>query len=202
MFRIVDFRPVDGKIRVTLETDDNTTVLLLRLFSKAADFAHILAYRMSIESRLNASQKSKAEIMGRMRRNRAELLKTFREIPGPHGLRMKILREMCIGNGVEVTNDRLAAQLALAREEERKGQRFAVRRLIKKGKSIREIAAALGMPPSTVARVSRELGGARKRHARVKRSVLSLAPRSPGPAPSPSPAPDPASIPPGRPETA
>jgi hypothetical protein len=202
MFQIVGFEKADGKIRVTLETDENTTVLMLRLFTKAAEFAHVLAYRIATESRLDASQKSRPENMARLRRNRAELLKAFREIPGPHGLRMKMLREMCIGDGVEVTNDRLTAQLALAREEERKGKRFAVRRLIKKGKSIREIADALGMPPSTVARISRELGGARKRDARVKRSVLSLAPRSPGPAPSPSPAPDPASIPPGRPETA
>lgn len=202
MFQIVGFEKADGKIRVTLETDENTTVLMLRLFTKAAEFAHVLAYRIATESRLNASQKSRPENMARLRRNRAEFLKTFREIPGPLGLRMKILQEMCIGDGVEVTRDRIAAELTLARQEERERRKFDVRRLIRKGKSLGDIAAALDVPRSTVARISRALRGTRKRDARVERSVLALAERPPGPSPPPPPGRVPPLLPPGRPESA
>lgn len=202
MFRIIGFERTDGKIRVVVETDDNTTVFLLRLFAEAEKFAHLLHYRMTTESRLDESRKSAPEKTARLRRNRAELLKTFREIPGPHGLRMRILREMCIGNGVEVTLDRLTAQLTLAREEEREGKRFSVKRLIKKEKTLGEIAAALDLPKSTVARFARSLGGASKRQARVKRTVLALAERPPGPVRSPVPASTPSPVPPGRPKTA
>jgi hypothetical protein len=39
MFKIVDLRNMDGKIRITIETDDSTTVLMLRFFSQADKFA-------------------------------------------------------------------------------------------------------------------------------------------------------------------
>ena len=88
------------------------------------------------------------------------------------------------------------------KEEETKGKYFSVKRLIKKGKSLDEIAAALGIPKSTVARLAKSLRGASKREARVKRSVIALANRPPGLSPPSPPGENPASIPPGRPEIA
>lgn len=202
MFRIVGFESTpDGKTRFTVETDDSTTGLFLRFFTQADKFAQLLHYRLTTESRLDASQKSVPEKMARMQMSRAQLLTTFREIRGTPSQRINILQEMCIGNGTHVTQDRLFAQLQLAREEETEDKIASVKRLIRKGKTLGQIAAALDIPKSTVARLSRLPRGARKRDARVKRSVLALAGRSPGISPPPPPGRR-APIPPGRPKTA
>ena len=156
MFKIVDFQSFpDGKSRITIETDDSSTRLMLRFFSQADKFAQVFQYRIQTESRLEASQKSKSVQMAQMRQNRARMLEKYREIAGTHNQRIKILQEMCIGEGVKITQDRISAQLQNAREEEKEVHIVRIKRLIRKGKSIGEVASSLGLPKSTVARYAK-----------------------------------------------
>jgi hypothetical protein len=202
VFKIIDYRNSSGKILVTIETDDATSALMLRFLSAVDKFAELFHYRVSTESRLTASQKTFPEKMVRARSFRADLLRRYRELLGSRLQRLRILKELCIVGGVVITQDRLSAALQIALEEEREGKLISIKKLILKGKSISDIATALDLPKSTVARFARSLRGASKRDARVKRTVLALADRPPGPVPSSSLGRNPASIPPGRPKTA
>ena len=83
MFKIINFQfTSDGKTRLTVETDDSSTGLMLRLFSQDDKFAKLLQYRVQTESRLDASQKSAPEKMARMRDHLSKMLKMFRERGG------------------------------------------------------------------------------------------------------------------------
>ena len=156
MFRIVGFESTpEGKSRITIETDDSSTRLMLRFFSQADKFAQVFQYRIQTESRLDVSQKSKPVQMAQMRKNRVRMLEKFREISGTRSQRLRILQEMCIGEGVKITQDRISAQLQIALEEEKEVYRLRIKRLIRKGKSIGEIASSLGLPKSTVARYAK-----------------------------------------------
>lgn len=156
MFKINDFRiNSSGKVLITIETDDFTSALMLRFLSEADKFAEIFYYRLKTEARINSSQKNRSEKMAQARKSRADLLRRYREIEGSRTQRIRILKEMCIIEGIEITQDRLAAKLQLALEEEKSHKQLQVKRLIKKGKTIENIASSLSIPKSTVARYAR-----------------------------------------------
>jgi len=99
--------------------------------------------------------------MAHARGSRADLLKKYRGIPGSRLQRIRILKEMHIAEGVEITQDRLAAKLKLALEEEKSRKQLQVKRLIKKGNTIENIASTLSIPKTTVARYARVKGSAK-----------------------------------------
>jgi len=176
MFRIVDFRNVGGKIRMVIETDDLIPVLMLRLFSQAEKFAQLFHYRVTSEARFHSSQKTKPVKMAQMRLHRAEILKRFRDIPsGSRQQKLKILQELSMLEGIRITQDRLSAQLQIALKEEKEGKVFKVKRLIRKGITIEEIASALNLSKSTVARIARSLKGSTQSPSLTKGSVLAIA---------------------------
>ena len=167
MFKIIEYRNISGKILITVETDNFTSALMLRFLTEADKFAELFHYRLTTESRIDSSQKTNPEKMARARRSRANLLKKYREIPGSRPQRMRILKEMFISEGVEITLDRLTAKLQLATEEEKLHKQLQVKQMIRKGKSLNEIASELSIPKSTASRYAREKGFA-------KRSLLTI----------------------------
>ena len=159
MFRIVSYESTpEGNTRFIVESDDSTTAILLRLFSQADKFAQMLHNRLTTESRLESSQKTRTEKMARAGRSRADLLKRFREIRGSHSQRLKILKEKLACEGNEMTLDRLSAAIQIAREEEKLHKQLQVKELIRQGKTLSEIASSLSIPKSTAARYARAKG--------------------------------------------
>lgn len=158
MFKITDYRNISGKIILTVETDDATSALMLRFLSAADKFAELFHYRVSAESRLYASQKTCPEKMAQARSSRSGLLRKYREIPGSRIQRMRILKEMLASEGIKMTLDRVIATIQIATEEEKLHNKLQTKHLIRKGKSLNEIASELSIPKSTVARYAREKG--------------------------------------------
>jgi hypothetical protein len=152
MFKIIDYRNSSGKILITIETDDLTSSLFLQFLSEADKFAELFHYRLTIEKRIDSSQKNKPEQLARATKSSAALLKKYKEIIGSPQQRLKILRQMCITEGIEITQDRLAAKLQLATEEEILHKQTPVKMLKRKDKTLDDIASALSIPKSTVAR--------------------------------------------------
>lgn len=136
--------------------------MMLRFLSEADKFAELFNYKAKTASRLDSSQKSNPEKMVHARRSRADLLKKFREIPGSTAQRMRILKEMFLSEGIQITLDRLSAKLQLARVEEKLHQQTLVKRLKRKGNSCDEISSALNIPKSTVARYTKAKKTAKK----------------------------------------
>lgn len=167
MFKIVSYLKDSGKTLITVQTDDATSALMLRFLSAADKFAELFHYRLRTESQLDASQKCNPEKMAQASRSRADLLKRFRQIPGFRPQRMKMLKEMLLIEGEEITLDRLTAKLQLAVEEEKGRKQMRVKRLIKQGKSLREIADMLQIPKSTAGRYARAEKAAKASLVRV-----------------------------------
>lgn len=119
MFKIIDYRSSSGKILITIETDDLTSSLFLQFLSEADKFAELFHYRLTTEKRIDSSQKNKPEQLTRATKSRADLLKKYKEIIGSRQQRLKILRQMCITEGSEITQDRLIEKLHLAIEEDK-----------------------------------------------------------------------------------
>jgi len=119
MFKIIDYRSSSGKILITIETDDLTSSLFLQFLSEADKFAELFHYRLTTEKRIDSSQKNKPEQLARATKSRADLLKKYKEIIGSRQQRLKILRQMCITEGSEITQDRLIEKLHLAIEEDK-----------------------------------------------------------------------------------
>lgn len=134
MFKIIDYRNSSGKILITIESDDFTAALFLRFMSEADKFAEIFHYRQRIEKNVALIQKGKHERMAHARQIRAELLKMYKEISGSRRQRLKILYEMCLLEGMEITQDRLITKLQIAMEEEKIHKQTLIKVLIRKGK--------------------------------------------------------------------
>ena len=152
MFKIVDFRNMDGKIRITIETDDSTTVLMLRFFSQADKFAELFHYRATTASRLESRQKNRPVLMAHAKEFRAEQLRQYRALPGNRNERLSIMKEMRAMIGQIVTLDRLGAELSVAIEEERAEKIERIILMRENGRSLLEISQELGIPTSTVRR--------------------------------------------------
>ncbi len=158
---IVNYRKDSRKTFITIQTDDATSALMLRFLSAADKFAELFHYRVVIERNQEAYQNTKHEKMARARRYRTDLLKRFREIPGSRMQRLRILKEMCLSEGKEITLDRLIATIQVAAEEEKILKIMKVKQLIRKGKSLKDIAMELSITKSTAARYAQAKGYAK-----------------------------------------
>jgi hypothetical protein len=182
MFKIIDFQHINGKLKTTIEADDQFFGMFIRFIRMAQKFCILLDYKLKKEKEIMDFSKTGPLRKKRAARARARMLKEFRNVPGTRSQRLNILQEMCIGDGIEVTQDRLDAQLQLASQEEKKKHHLRIKLLIHKGKSISEISSSLGLAKTTVARYAQEVRGAQQATtARVKRTVQSLAERPPSP---------------------
>ena len=182
MFQIIDFHHVNGKLRTTIEADDQFFGMFVRFIRMAQKFCILLDYKLKKEKEIMDFSKTGPLRKKRAGRARARMLSEFRKIPGTRSQRLKILQEMCIGDGVEITQDRISTQLQLASQEEKEKRNLHIKLLIHQGKSISEIASSLCVTKTTVARYAQEVRGARQATtARVKRTVPSLAERPPSP---------------------
>lgn len=112
-------------------------------------------YRLTTESRIDLSQKNRSEQMAQARNSRGDLQRKYREIKGSRPQRIRIQKEMLITEGMKITQNRIAAKLQMAIEEEKLLKQLVVKWLICKGKTIEDIASTLSISKSTVARYAR-----------------------------------------------
>ena len=157
MFRVVDFCRKDGKLRLTVETDDSYTPMFLHFLQESQKFTELFRYKLQTASAIEVYQKSYPAKVEQAMKLYAEQLALYRELPGTHRERINVLKQQRISNGEKVTLDGIEAQLRIARAEEKKSRLSRIAALRAQGIKIRDIAKLLEIPVSTVANSLKKL---------------------------------------------
>ena len=71
--------------------------------------------------------------------------------------RMRILKEIRVSNGEQVTLDRIEAEIRRAIRYEKEDRMAKIKELLDKGKSLNDIGKVMNLPKSTVARLIKQL---------------------------------------------
>src|SRR4030066_423845 len=82
MFQIIDFHHVNGKLRTTIEADDQFFGMFVRFIRMAQKFCILLDYKLKKEKEIKDFSKTGPLRKKRAARARARMLSEFRKIPG------------------------------------------------------------------------------------------------------------------------
>ncbi|MHB1024741.1 MAG: hypothetical protein ACYC24_03425 [Desulfobacteria bacterium] len=157
MFRVIKYRNVSGKIQATIETDDQTVGDFIRFFGSINKFVDLFTYRMRSAKSFDLYQKTEPHKMALHKKELAEQLERFRAMPGTRIERMRTLKEIRVSNGERVTLDLIDVEIRHAMQYEKEETLEKIKKLRDSGKSLNDIAKALGFPKTTVARYLNKL---------------------------------------------
>ncbi len=157
MFKITDFHRVDDKIRMVIETDDQSSVLFFKFFSDIQKFIETYHFNLRSASQIDLYQKNKPARMAQVNRFYAEQLETFRKLKGTRIERFRLIKMLRESNGDPVTLDRIMAEIKIAIENERIEKLNKISQLANNGYSISQISNEMGIPKSTVSRYCRKV---------------------------------------------
>jgi hypothetical protein len=152
MFRIIKYRNDSGKILMTIETDDQMAADFCRFFGTINKFVDLFNYRVRSAKSFELYQKTASHKMALLKKEFAEQLERFRSMPGTRIERMRILKEIRVSNGEQVPLDRIDAEIRRAIQYEKEDKLAKIKKLHDSGKSLDDIANALDIPKTTVAR--------------------------------------------------
>lgn len=157
MFRVIKYRNVSGKIIATIETDDQTAGDLIRFFGSINKFIDLFHYRMRSAKSSDLYQKTVPHKMALHKKELAGQLERFRSMPGTRIERMRTLKEIRVSNGERVTLDLIDVEIRHAMQYEKEEKQLTIKKLRDSGKSLDDIAKALEIPKTTVARYLKKL---------------------------------------------
>lgn len=152
MSRVIKYRNVSGKIQATIETDDQTAGDFIRFFGSINKFVDLFHYRMRSAKSFDLYQKTAPHKMALHKKELAEQLERFRSMPGTRIERMRTLKEIRVSNGERVTLDLIDVEIRHAIQYEKEEKQLTIKKLRDSGKSLDDIAKALEIPKTTVAR--------------------------------------------------
>ncbi len=144
MFRVIKYRNVSGKIQATIETDDQTVGDFIRFFGSINKFVDLFHYRMRSAKSFDLYQKTAPHKMALLKKEFAEQLERFRNMPGTRIERMRTLKEIRASNGEQVPLDRVEAEIRRAMQYEKEDNLEKIKKLRDSGKSLDDISKALG----------------------------------------------------------
>jgi hypothetical protein len=155
VFAIEHFvRISQGNYRVILTTDDPGFLPALRLLRHISAAADLLEQRIDRERRVLCLIEGRQAAAPAQRAERARILATYRELPGPRAERLKLLRSVLKDQYPRIGYDDVLTVIHLSITEERAVRRSRSRELAAAGRSCREIAAALSISPAQASRLS------------------------------------------------
>ena len=157
MFRIVKYRNDSGKILMTIETDDQMGADFCRFFGTINKFVDLFNYRVRSAKNFDLYQKTAPHKLALLKKEFAEQLERFRSMPGTRIDRIRILKEIRVSNGEQVTLDRIEAEIRRAIQYEKEEILQKIKKLSDSGKSTKEISIQLGIPKSTIVRYLKKL---------------------------------------------
>lgn len=157
MFKIIKYRNDSGKILMTIETDDQMAADFCRFFGTVNKFVDLFNYRIRSAKSFDLYQKTEPHKMALLKKEFAEQLTRFREMPGTRIQRMRILKEIRESNGERVTLDQIDVEIRKAKEFEMEDRLRKIKGFLDAGKSMNDISKTLGLPKSTVARLIKRL---------------------------------------------
>ena len=111
---IIKYRNHSGKILMTIETDDQMAVDFCRFFGTINKFVDLFNYRVRSAKSFDLYQKTAPHKLALLKKEFAEQLERFRSMPGTRIERMRILKEIRVSNGEQVTLDRIEAEIRRA----------------------------------------------------------------------------------------
>ena len=152
MFKIIDFQHIGGKIRIVIETDDQSSALFFRFFSEIQKFIDLYYFFLRSASQLELYQKNKPARMEQVYAAQAKQLEQYRELSGTRMEKLRILKEMRNVMGENVTLDRINAEISSALKRERNNNMLIINKLHEDGYSLHEISTKLAINKSTVSR--------------------------------------------------
>lgn len=157
MFKIIKYRNHSGKIQMTIETDDQMAADFCRFFGTVNKFVDLFHYRMRSAKSFDLYQKTAPHKLALLKKEFAEQLERFRNMPGTRIERMRTLKEIRVSNGEQVTLDRIDAEIRRAKQYEKEDNLLKIKSLLDGGKSINDILDTMNLPKTTVARLIKQL---------------------------------------------
>jgi hypothetical protein len=157
MFKIIKYRNNSGKILMTIETDDQAAADFCRFFGAVNKFVDLFHYRMRSAKSFDLYQKTAPHKLALLKKEFAEQLERFRNMPGTPIERMRILKEIRVSNGEQVPLDRIEAEIRRAKQYEKEDKILNIKRLFDSGKSLNDISKKMNLPKSTVRRFIKRL---------------------------------------------
>ena len=116
MFKIIKYRNHSGKILMTIETDDQMAADFCRFFGTINKFLDLFNYRVRSAKSFDLYQKTAPHKLAFLKKEFSEQLERFRNMSGTRIERMRILKEIRVSNGGQVTLDRNDAELRRAKQ--------------------------------------------------------------------------------------
>ncbi len=158
MFKNTDFhRLADDKIRMVIETDDQTSFLFFQMFSELDKHAYLYHYRFRTTSKLDLFQKNRPARMEQLKRFYAEQLEVFRKLDGTRFERFRLIKLLRESKGEKVTLDKIMAEIKKALDNERDDKFGKVLELLKKGYSPTRISNEMNIPKATISRYCKRI---------------------------------------------
>jgi hypothetical protein len=157
MFKIIKYRNHSGKIQMTIETDDQMAADFCRFFGTINKFVDLFNYRVRSAKNFDLYQKTAPHKLALLKKEFAEQLERFRNMSGTRIERMRILKEIRVSNGEQVTLDRIDAEIRRAKQYEKEDNLLKIKSLLDGGKSINDILDTMNLPKTTVLRMIKQL---------------------------------------------
>jgi hypothetical protein len=157
MFKIIKYRNHSGKIQMTIETDDQMAADFCRFFGTINKFVDLFNYRVRSAKNFDLYQKTAPHKLALLKKEFAEQLARFRSMPGTRVERMRILKEIRVSNGEQITLDRIDAEIRRAKQYEKEANLLILKSLLDGGKSLNDILNTLNLPKTTVLRMIKQL---------------------------------------------
>lgn len=156
MFRVTEIAYVPDGIRAVLVIDDPADLYYLRFIRQAERFAELFHHKLANEVGAHKRELDRPQRQEAARIERARLLGAFREMPGTRRERIRELWKMLRRQGREITQDGLAARIAIAIAEDRRSKAARIAELAAAGRSVRQISEMLNIPSATVSRLKKD----------------------------------------------
>jgi hypothetical protein len=158
MFKIIKYRNHSGKIQMTIETDDQMAADFCRFFGTINKFVDLFNYRVRSTKSFDLYQKTAPHKLALLKKEFAEQLERFRSMPGTRIERMRILKEIRVSNGEQVTLDRIDAEIRRAKQYEKEDKLLLLlNSFLDNGKPLTDIVKTMNLPKTTVARMIKQL---------------------------------------------
>jgi hypothetical protein len=156
MFKIIKYRNHSGKIQMTIETDDQMAADFCRFFGTINKFVDLFNYRVRSAKSFDLYQKTAPHKLALLKKEFAEQLERFRNMPGTPIERMCIFKEIRVSNGEQVSLDRIEAEIRRAKQYEKEDNLLKINSLLDGGKSINDILNTMNLPKTTVLRMIKQ----------------------------------------------
>ena len=114
VFKIIKYRNHSGNILMTIQTDDQMAVDFCRFFATINKFLDLFNYRVRSTKSFDLYQKTAPHKLALLKKEFAEQLERFRRLSGTRIEKLRILKEIRVSNGEQITSDRIDAEICRA----------------------------------------------------------------------------------------